>query len=153
MNRPSHTIVRLLGSCMLCLAPLAVHAATTLKISTIVPAGTHFVRELRAAGDTIAERTDGRVEFKLFPGGVMGSDQAVLRKMRIGQLHGAALTAVGLQNIAPDVQVYSLPFVFRDYGEVEYVRERIDPVIRERLERAGFVLAGMSEGGFTYFFS
>ncbi|MFW5969760.1 MAG: TRAP transporter substrate-binding protein DctP [Halofilum sp. (in: g-proteobacteria)] len=128
-------------------------AARTLKIATAVPAGTAFVKELRKAGDTIAERTDGRVELKLFPGGVMGNDEAVLRKIRIGQLHGAVITANTLKKIHPDAQVYSLPFVFRDRGEVEYVRERIDPVIRERIRSEGFVVTGISEGGFTYLFS
>ena len=153
MTRPIRRIAGPLIAWMLVLAPAAVQAATTLKISTIVPAGTAFMQELRGAGEEIARRTDGRVQFKLFPGGVMGSDQAVLRKMRIGQLHGAVITAVGLQNIEPDVQVYSLPFVFRNYDEVEYVRKRLDPVIAERVASAGYVLAGMSEGGFTYLFS
>ncbi len=128
-------------------------AARTLKIATSVPAGTAFIEALKKAGETIAERTDGRVELKLFPGGVMGNDQAVLRKIRIGQLHGAVITANALAEIHPDAQVYGLPFVFRDRQEVEYVRERIDPVIRERVRSEGFVITGISEGGFTYLFS
>lgn len=153
MTRPKRQVASLLGACVLWLVPLAASATTTLKISTIVPAGTRFMQELRAAGETITQRTEGRVTLKLFPGGVMGSDQAVVRKMRIGQLHGAVITAVGLQNIEPDVQVYSLPFVFRSYEEVEYVRKRLDPVMHERVAKAGYVLAGMSQGGFTYLFS
>lgn len=127
--------------------------AVTLKIATVVPAGTAFVEELRAAGSMIAERTDGDVELKLFPGGVMGSDSAVLRKMKIGQLHGAVLRAGGLAEIHQHAQVYSMPFVFRSYEEVAYVRERIDPAIRERLRQEGYVVAGISVGGFTYLFS
>jgi TRAP-type C4-dicarboxylate transport system substrate-binding protein len=128
-------------------------ATQTLKIATSVPAGTAFIDELKQASGTITERTDGRVELKLFPGGVMGNDQAVLRKIRIGQLHGAVITANALAKIHPDAQVYSLPFVFRNRDEVEYVRERIDPVIRERVRAEGFVVTGISEGGFTYLFS
>ncbi|MEF8820523.1 MAG: TRAP transporter substrate-binding protein DctP [Haloferacaceae archaeon] len=128
-------------------------AARTLKIATSVPAGTAFIEELKKASDTIAKRTDGRVELKLYPGGVMGSDQAVLRKIRIGQLHGAVITANALAKIHPDAQVYSLPFIFRNREEVEYVRERIDPVIRERVRSEGFVVTGISEGGFTYLFT
>lgn len=127
--------------------------AITLKIATVVPAGTRFLEELRSAGDAIAERTGGDVQLKLFPGGVMGSDGAVLRKMKIGQLHGAVLRAGGLAEIDPAAQVYSMPFVFRTHAEVAYVRERIDPVIREKLRARGYVVAGISEGGFTYLFS
>lgn len=132
---------------------LATQAATTLKIATIVPAGTPFMQELRKADEEIRRQTGDRVQLKLYPGGVMGSDQAVLRKLRIGQLDGSVVTAVGLQNVHPDTQIYSLPFTFRSYEEVEYVRRHLDPVIRERVAERGYVLAGISEGGFTYLFS
>lgn len=144
-------IARILLPAVLLFASTA--QAVTLKIATVVPAGTAFIKELRAAGERIADETGGRVDLKLFPGGVMGNDSAVLRKMKIGQLHGAIVTSAGLAKIHPDAQVYSMPFVFRSYQEVEYVRERIDPVIRERLREEGYVVAGISEGGFTYLFS
>lgn len=140
------------GLWLLCLAP-AIAAATTLKISTIVPAGTPFMEQMRQTGAAVEERTDGRVRLKFFPGGVMGSDQAVLRKMRIGQLHGAVITATGLNNIHPATQSYSLPFTFRSHEELHFVRERLDPVIREHVRERGYELAGMAEGGFTYLFS
>lgn len=148
-----HPLVRVPCLFVFCLMPLLAQAETTLKISTIVPAGTPFMQELRKADEAIRERTDGRVTLKLFPGGVMGSDQSVLRKMRIGQLHGAVITAGGIQQIHPDAQVYSLPFTFRGHEEIEYVREHLDPVIRERVAERGYVLAGLAEGGFTYLFS
>lgn len=154
MMRSLHPLVRRMPCLFVfCLMPLLAQAETTLKISTIVPAGTPFMQELRKADAEIRQRTEERVSLKLFPGGVMGSDQSVLRKMRIGQLHGAVITAAGTQRIHPDVQVYSLPFTFRSHEEIEYVRERLDPVIRERVAERGYVLAGMTEGGFTYLFS
>jgi len=134
-------------------APAAAEAETEFRIATIAPAGTSFVKSLRAAGETISERTDGRVDLKLFPGGVMGSSQAVLRRMRVGQLQGALVTGGGLAQVHPYAEAYSMPFLFRSYAEVEFVRERIDPVIREHIEQAGYILAGISEGGFTYLFS
>jgi TRAP-type C4-dicarboxylate transport system substrate-binding protein len=127
--------------------------AKTLKIATVVPAGTEFIERLRAASDTIEQRTNGRVAFKLFPGGTMGKDSAVLRKMKIGQLDGAVITASGLAKIHPDAQVYSMPFLFRNRDELDYVRERVDPLIRERLRSEGYVVGGISEGGFTNLFA
>lgn len=153
MVSPFRPLAALALACALTGFATNTSAARTLKIATSVPAGTTFIEELKKAGSTITERTDGRVELKLFPGGVMGNDQAVLRKIRIGQLHGAVITANALSKIHPDAQVYSLPFVFRDREEVEYVRERIDPVIRERVRSEGFVVTGISEGGFTYLFT
>ncbi len=141
---------------MLCLAmalaaPPAV--ALTLKIATISPDGTTWMKELRKAADLIKTRTDGRVKLRFYPGGVMGSDKNVLRKIRIGQLHGGAMTGGGLEQIYFDSQIYSLPFAFRSFPEVDYVRSRMDDMILHGLYERGYVSFGLAEGGFAYLMS
>lgn len=127
--------------------------AVTLKIATISPDGTTWMKELKGAAKEIIQRTDGRVKFRFYPGGVMGNDQSVMRKMRIGQLHGGAITGGGLQNIYPDSQVYSLPMVFQSHQEVDFVRKRMDQTIIDGLYDKGYVSFGLSEGGFAYLMS
>ncbi len=127
--------------------------AKTLKIATLMPEGSGFVTEMRQAGKSIQERTAGRVKLKFYPGGVMGNDKTVMRKMRVGQLHGAAFTSGGLAGVYPDIELYSLPLLFRDYAEVDYVRERIDEKLKAGLDRAGFTVLSISDGGFAYFLS
>lgn len=127
--------------------------ATTLKIATLLPDGTSWMNMLRSGAEELEQRTDGRVKLRFYPGGVMGNDNSVLRKIRVGQLHGGALTAGGLAAIYPDIQIYSLPFLFRSFAEVDYVRERMDPELVAGLKRAGFVSYGFSEGGFAYLMS
>ena len=87
--------------------------ARTLKIATLSPDGTAWMQELRKGGKEIEERTEGRVKLKFYPGGVMGNDQTILRKIRIGQLQGGAFAGGGLVEVYNDMQVYSLPFLFR----------------------------------------
>ena len=60
----------------------------------------------------------------------MGNDQSVLRKMRIGQLHGGAISGGALTKLYNGVKIYSLPFLFRDYGEVERARQILDPKVK-----------------------
>jgi TRAP-type C4-dicarboxylate transport system substrate-binding protein len=120
-----------------------------LKIATLAPDGSSWMNEMRAAAREIRERTDGRVEFRFYPGGVMGNDQSVLRKMRIGQLHGAAFTGGGIAEVYPDIHVIGLPFLFRDFDEVDHLRKTFDPVLRQGLEDAGYVNFGIAEGGFA----
>jgi TRAP-type C4-dicarboxylate transport system substrate-binding protein len=127
--------------------------AQTLKIATIAPDGTTWMNAMRAGADEIETRTEGRVKLKFYPGGIMGSDQSVLKKIRIGQLQGGALTSGSIAEVYRDAQIYSLPFLFRDYDEVDYVRERMDPAIEQGLEEHGFVVVGLSEGGFAYLMS
>jgi len=124
--------------------------ATTFKIATLSPDGSNWMKELRAGADEIKQRSDGRVKFKFYPGGVMGDDKAVLRKMRAGQLQGAAFTNGSLNRHFPDVQLYNLILKFRSLDEVDYVRDKMDPQIIQGLEENGLVTFGFSEIGFAY---
>jgi len=107
----------------------------------------------REAAKEISKRTDNRVKFRFYPGGVMGNDTTVLRKIRIGQLHGGALTGGGIAEIYPDAQVYNIPFAFNSYEEVDYVRQQMDSHILDSLEKKGFISFGLSGGGFAYLMS
>jgi TRAP-type C4-dicarboxylate transport system substrate-binding protein len=127
--------------------------AKTLKIATLMPEGSGFVSEMRQAGKIIQERTEGRVKLKFYPGGVMGNEKTVMRKMRIGQLHGAALPSGPLSSVYPDIEIYSLPLLFRSYEEVGYVRERMDEQLMAGLADVGFTALAISDGGFAYLFS
>ncbi|HEY0721077.1 MAG TPA: TRAP transporter substrate-binding protein DctP [Gammaproteobacteria bacterium] len=127
--------------------------ATVFKIATIAPDGTRWMEEMRKGADEIEKQTQGRVQIRYYPGGVMGNDKSVLRKIRIGQLQGGAITGGGLAEIYPDSQVYSFPFAFNSYEEVDHVRKRLDPLLIAGMKENGFVSFGISEGGFAYLMS
>jgi len=137
----------------LLVATASVAEARTLKIATVVPDGSSWLVEMRKAADEIGERTTGRVKLKFYPGGVMGNDKTVLRKVRAGQLQGGAFTSGALATIYPDIEIYSLPLVFRSYEEVDYVREHMDASLARGLEEAGFVALSISDGGFAHVMS
>jgi TRAP-type C4-dicarboxylate transport system substrate-binding protein len=123
--------------------------AAEIKVATIAPDGSSWMREMRGGAERIKERTGGRVEIKFYPGGVMGNDAQVLRKIRIGQLHGGAFTTGGLGERYPALNLYGIPLLFRSLDEIDYVRARLDPKLIAGLEQAGFVSFGFSEGGFA----
>lgn len=130
----------------------AIHAAV-LKIATLSPEGSSWMNEMRAGAEEVAKRTENGVRIKFYPGGVMGDDKAVLRKIRLGQLQGGAVVSGSLSEIFPDNQVYNLPMVFNSFKEVDYIRDRMDPVITKGLSDKGFVILGMAGGGFAYLMS
>ncbi len=137
---------------MLLLALAAPAAAqSSLKIATLAPDGSAWMRELRAAAAEIKAGTAGRVEVKFYPGGVMGSDAVVLRKMRLGQLQGGVLTASELSVVYPDAPVYSLPFLFSDWEQVGRVRAAVDPLLAKGFEQHGIRMLGITGVGFAYF--
>ena len=94
------------GLILLCLVSTA--GAQTIKLATIVPEGSGWMNSMRGGAAEIDKRTEGRVKFKIYGGGVQGNDKQVLRKMRIGQLHGGAFTSVGLIDIQKDSQHYAV---------------------------------------------
>ena len=125
--------------------------ATTFKVATLSPDGSFWMKTMREAGKEIEAATDNRVKFKWYPGGVMGDDKAVLRKMRVGQLQGAALAMGELVSFYPDSQAYGVPFLFRNYEEVDYVRSQLDASLLEGFSAGGIEVLGIAEGGFGYF--
>ena len=128
-------------------------AAATIKIATVAPDGTGWMREMRSAGDTIKTKTEGRVELKFYPGGVMGDNAIVLRKIKIGQLQGGAFTGGEASLITKDGALYTMPFLFHNQDEVDKVRAKVDPLLKEQFRKNGFELLGISGGGFAYLMS
>ncbi|HVF34240.1 MAG TPA: TRAP transporter substrate-binding protein DctP [Candidatus Saccharimonadia bacterium] len=124
--------------------------AAPLKIATVAPEGSGWMREMRAGAAAIRQRTDGRVELKFYPAGVMGNNAAVIRKIKLGQLHGAAFTGAEASAVYSDAPIYGLPFLFRDYAEIDHVRASVDPLLRAGFAAKGMVAAGISGGGFAY---
>ena len=125
-------------------------AAVTLKIATLSPEGSGWMKVLRDGEQQVQAETEGRVSFKFYPGGVMGDDKAVLRKIRVGQLHGAVVTSGALVQTYPDIGLYSLPMAFRSGDEADYVRDRMDAGLLAGLEEKGFVSFGIAEVGFAH---
>ncbi len=128
-------------------------AARTFKIATLAPDGTSWMKEMRQGAEKISQQTDGRVKFRFFPGGIMGNDKSVMRKIKVGQLHGGAMTAGALSDISADSQIYTLPLAFRSLEEVDFVRQKMDQLIYDDLSQKGFVSFGLSEAGFAYLMS
>ncbi|MBW2186381.1 MAG: TRAP transporter substrate-binding protein DctP [Deltaproteobacteria bacterium] len=113
---------------LLCCVVLSVPVssfAVTFKIATIAPEGSQWMQQMRAAGLTIKEQTAGRVQLKYYGGGVMGNEKSVLRKMRVGQLHGGAFTGGGLSQISPDMLLYGLPLLTESDAEMNLLREKM----------------------------
>lgn len=121
-----------------------------LKIATLSPEGSVWMQKMREGSQELARRTNNRIRIKFYPGGVMGDDNTVLRKIRIGQLHGGAVVGGSLTKYFKDSQIYGLPMKFKSFEEIDYVRRQLDQRIIDGFEKGGFVTFGIAEGGFAY---
>lgn len=143
-----------LSLALVCLAGTNCFAGKTfIKFSTLAPEGSAWMKQIRLLAKEIKKQTDGEVAFKFYPGGVSGDERDVIRKMRIGQLHAAGFTGVGLGEILPEVRVLDLPFLFENDKEIEHVYERMNEYFSGRFEEKGYVLLGWVPVGWVYFFS
>ncbi|PIR01688.1 MAG: ABC transporter substrate-binding protein [Nitrospinae bacterium CG11_big_fil_rev_8_21_14_0_20_45_15] len=124
-----------------------------IKFATLAPEGSSWMKQMRELAREVSEKTQGQVEFKFYPGGVSGDEKDVIRKIRIGQLHSAGFTGVGLGDILPEVRVLDLPFLFETDEEVAYVYDAMDEYFMRAFEDKGYVLLGWVPVGWVHFFS
>ena len=145
------TLITLLLLLFLFDAPLIQAAPKPLfKIASLAPAGSVWIQQFENFAREVEEKTGGEVGFRVYPGGVMGDDQAMFRKMRVGQLHGGGFTMTGISSVVPDFRVMAIPFLLESYEEVDFVKEGLLPAFEERFREKDLELIALTEVGFIY---
>lgn len=126
----------------------------TIRIGSLAPQGSEWFKAIQATGREVQEKTGGQVCFKLYGGGVMGDESAMIKKVRQGQqLDAAVVTSVGLGDIDGQMLVLQLPLTFRSDKELDCVRGKMTPRFEGILKEEGFALLGWGDVGFNYLFS
>ncbi|VAW60494.1 TRAP-type C4-dicarboxylate transport system, periplasmic component [hydrothermal vent metagenome] len=138
---------------ILLITPARAEKNYTLKFATLIPPDTAWMNSIQAWSDELKAKSNGRLQLKIYPGGVMGDEPDVLRKIRSRQLHGAFFTGYGIGRIYPPARVLEMPFLFRNTDESDFVRHKIMPDIERGFSKKGFELLGWPEVGFLHFFS
>ena len=129
------------------------HAQTPLKLAHLLPEGSIWDKNLKQMAEEWKQASGGRVTATVYAGGSQGDESTVLRKMRLDALQAAALTAVGLGMIDSAFNVFDIPFFFDSYDELNYVTDKLTPVLRKRIEPKGFVLLNWGQGGWIQVFT
>ena len=124
-----------------------------IKMATLAPEGSSWMKTFNLLNSEVKKKTDNGVQFKIYPGGSLGDEMDILRKMKIGQIQGAALSSGGLSVLFKDIDVFQIPFLFQNYGEVDAVLKKMDSYFRKGFEESGYTLLGWSEAGFVYLMS
>ncbi|MEE8434817.1 MAG: TRAP transporter substrate-binding protein DctP [bacterium] len=145
--------VAVLAVCLLLLLPFTSGAARRIKLGTLAPEGSPWHKVLRDMAEDWKTASAGRVRVRIYAGGIAGDEQDMVRKMKIGQLHAAALTGEGLSRISTEVQALQMPMMFKSQAELDFVRKRIGPKIEAGLEKKGFKLLTWGDAGWVYFFT
>ncbi|MFQ6616424.1 MAG: TRAP transporter substrate-binding protein DctP [Fidelibacterota bacterium] len=124
-----------------------------VKMATLAPEGSPWHEVLLEMSQAWHDSTNGDVILRIYPGGVAGDERDVIRKIRIGQLHAAAVTAEGLATITGSMKVFFIPLLVESLEELNYVRAGLRPGLSEELEEKGFKLLSWADVGWAYWFT
>ena len=133
------------------LLPLTAQAQNmVLKAHDTHPAGYPTVAAMESLGKKLEAATNGRIKMQMFPGAVLGQEKEAVEQTQLGAIQIARISLGVIGPIVPEVNVFNMPFVFRD---VAHMRKVIDgDVGADLLEKvtnssARLVALGWMDGG------
>ena len=124
-----------------------------IKLATLAPENSSLMQIFHEMNAELLKETGGKVGFKIFSGFVLGDEEDVLRKLRVGMVHAATFTGPALTSLNTGMRVLQIPFLFNNYQEVDYVMARMDGDLKRGFSERGFEILGWSELGFLYYMS
>ncbi len=151
MIRSTHLLITL--AALGFVARTAAAEPVELRIATLAPDNSSWTETLDKAAGEIGDKTSSRVKLKYFKGGSQGDERDYIRKIKLGQLDGAAVTAIGLAMIDESIRVLELPMMFQSVDELDYVADKMWPYFQQKFEKKGFKLNDRGEVGWIYFLS
>ena len=146
-------VVLFLSSTLLAPQFVGGQSSVVIKLATLAPEGSPWIQVLKAAADEAQQKTGNAVQFKIYPGGVMGDERDMIRKMHIGQIQAAMLSSASLASLFPEIDALQIPFLFDSYHETDFVVGKMQDGFKSGLEKNGYVALGWSEAGFVYLMS
>ena len=126
---------------------------TVIKMGTLAPEGTAWHDVLLQMKQDWSRLSDGKVVLRIYANGALGDEYTMIRKMRIGQLQAVALSGNGLSRIDPSISCLQIPLMFESYAELDYVREKMAPILEGNLEEKGFKVLSWADAGWVHFFT
>jgi TRAP-type C4-dicarboxylate transport system substrate-binding protein len=161
MSRTSLPLVACLATLGLASAVAAPASAQTapagppieIKVGTLAPEGTPWHDAIQELGAKWKKASGGQIKFTIFPGGVQGGEEDMIRKMRYNQLQMGAFTTVGLETITKEMSALWIPLLFQNYDELDYVRSKLDARLEKALGDKGFVVLNWGDAGWVKYFA
>jgi len=160
MNRLGFNHARLLAAALVCwcavLTVVSAPAADKLKIklATLAPTGSTYHKSLLGLADSWKKITGGGVDLVIYGDGKLGGEADTVGLMGVNSIQAAMLTGVGLTEIEKAVDgLQSIPMGFHDLEEVDYIGEKLHPMLEQRLAKKGFVVLFWTDTGWLRFFS
>ena len=104
--------------------------------------------------ELVAEKTGGNITIKNFHGGVLGSQPDAIEQVRIGALEVGNFNLGPIGPVAPEANVVSLPFIFKDTDHMYRVLESEGgQMIADGMAKQGLVVLAWYDSGARSFYN
>lgn len=150
----SSTVLALTAAALLPAQTFAQEKKVKVRLATLVPKGTSFHTSLQEMSDQWQKASGGNVQVTIYTDGTMGGEADMVKRMRVGQIQAALLSAPGLAQIEDSVRGLQLmPLMFASLEEFDYVRDRLRADLEKKFLDKGFVVLFWGDAGWVHFFS
>jgi TRAP-type transport system periplasmic protein len=125
-----------------------------IKIATLAPTGSTYHKSLLTLRDSWKKSSKGSVDLVIYADGKLGGEADTVSLMSLNSIQAAMLTAVGLAEIEKAVTgLQDIPMGFHSLDEVDYVGDKLRPMLETRLDQKGFIVLFWSDAGWVRIFS
>lgn len=123
-----------------------------IKMATMAPTGSPWYEIIEEMGAKWAKASDGQIDLRLYPGGIVGDEGAIIRKMRIGQLQAGLITNTGLAAVNPAINVLVIPLLIDSDEQLDYIRSELGEDLKAEFAKDGFLILTWVDAGWVRFF-
>lgn len=123
----------------------------TLQLGHELPENTPASDAIEEMAESVAEKTDGRVTFEVFPNDQLGNASELLEQMNLGTTDAAGLMVGSMQTLDKRLAIEDLPYMFKDkeHARAAYKGEFGD-AIADIVAEEGLTVFGLLEWGFRH---
>jgi len=125
-----------------------------MKCATVAPADTPWENQLRELGDYIESESGGRIDVRMFMGGSLGGEKALVRRTAQGSIQCFGGSTAALGSLVPELNVIESPFLFDNVRQAD---RKLDgpalPIVEQSVEARGFEFGLWAENGFRSWFT
>jgi tripartite ATP-independent transporter DctP family solute receptor len=104
-----------------------------LKSSDVHPFGYPTVEAVKWMGEELEKETDGRLSIQIYPSMQLGGEKEMIEQAQVGALAMARISVGPMGPLVPELNVFNLPYMFRDAGHMEAVID--GPIGDEMLQK------------------
>jgi tripartite ATP-independent transporter DctP family solute receptor len=113
--------------------PAMAQSKVVWKASDVHPLGYPTVEAIVRMGKKLETQTNGRISIQMYPSMQLGGEKEMIEQAQVGALQIARISVGAMGPVVDDLNVFNLPFVFRDE---QHMRKVIDgPIGQELLDR------------------